>query len=72
MEEKVDGTGTREVKQLLVDEGRLAYKSCCEGIATSRMFINKEGMLVILCSIQREGYEWSCETTAQRDQSWDV
>ena len=68
-EEKVDETGTKVVGPLLVDEGRVTYKSCRKETWSimSSMFINKEGMLVMLCSIQRRGYEWSCETTAQRD-----
>ena len=68
-EEKVIGPGTRVFGQLLVDEGKFTYKSCRKemGSTMSSMFINKEGMLVMLCRIQRGGYEWSCETTAQRD-----
>ena len=68
-EEKVVGNGTRVVGQLLVDEGRFTYKSCRKemGSIMSSMFINKEGMLVMLCRVQRKGLEWSCETTAQRD-----
>ena len=68
-EEKVIGPGTRVVGQLLVDEGKFIYKSCRKemGNILSSMFINKEGMLVMLCRVQRRGYEWSCETTAQRD-----
>ena len=68
-EEKVVGNGTRVVGQLLVDEGRFTYKSCRKemGSIMSSMFINTEGMLVMLCRVQRRGYEWSCETTAQRD-----
>ena len=67
MTDKVNETGIRVVEQVLVDEGRLTYKSCHKGITTSRMFINKEGMLVMSCSIQEKGYELSWETTAQRD-----
>ena len=70
-EEKVVGTGTRVVGPLLVDEGRFSYKgqAGCQEKSSSMysMFINKEGMLALLCRIQIEGYEWSCETTAQRD-----
>jgi len=68
-EKVVTGARARVVGQLLVDEGRFTYKSCRKemGNILSSMFINKEGMLVMLCRVQRRGYEWSCETTAQRD-----
>ena len=71
IEEEVVGSGTMVVGPLLVDEGRFSYKgqAGCQEKSSSMysMFINKEGMLAMLCRIQIEGYEWSCETTAQRD-----
>ena len=72
-EEKVVGNGTRVVGQLLVDEGRFTHKSCGKEMGSMMgsmfisMFINKEGMLVMSSRMQRKGFEWSYETTAQRD-----